>query len=318
MASTPEPVAEQSAQLPDADNAALPGHLLRTLEWRTGMEYVSARLAMRRIAGWPHGDGHPVLVLPGFLAGPLSTDLLRNVLRQLDYRVYDWGLGTNMGYRASMKETLPARLHHIRERADGRRVSLIGWSAGGIYARELARAPARRCPVGDHPGVTVSGQPPGHHRVEGVALGQPWHGRHRGRLRTGVNAARPTAVGADDLHLQQVGRHRGLAVLHQRAGAPDRKHRSPQQPLGIRAQRANAVGDRRPARSARRRLATLSAIVTRPPFPDRDRRDGWTNRRHSSTSGRRGVRRCAIPSRCGAAGPSSPSRSRSPAHRERR
>jgi len=45
-----------------------------------------------------------------------------------------------MGYRASMKETLPARLHQIRERSDGRRVSLIGWSAGGIYARELARA----------------------------------------------------------------------------------------------------------------------------------------------------------------------------------
>jgi pimeloyl-ACP methyl ester carboxylesterase len=39
-----------------------------------------------------------------------------------------------------MKESLPARLHHIRERTGGRRVSLIGWSAGGIYARELARA----------------------------------------------------------------------------------------------------------------------------------------------------------------------------------
>ena len=140
MAFTPEPVAEQPAQLPDAANAAPPGHLLRSLEWRTGVEYLSARLAMRRIAGWPQGDGHPVLVLPGFLAGPLSTHLLRNVLRHLDYRVYDWGLGYNMGYRASMKETLPARLRHIRERADGRQVSLIGWSAGGIYARELARA----------------------------------------------------------------------------------------------------------------------------------------------------------------------------------
>src|ERR1700729_4250979 len=140
MASTPEPVAGIPALLPDAANAAAPGHLLRVLEWRTGIEYLSARVAMRRIAGWPRGDGHPVLVLPGFLAGPLSTELLRNVLRQLDYRVYDWGLGTNMGYRASMKEALPARLHHIRDRADGRRVSLIGWSAGGIYARELARA----------------------------------------------------------------------------------------------------------------------------------------------------------------------------------
>jgi pimeloyl-ACP methyl ester carboxylesterase len=140
MASIPEPVAAQSVSLPDPANAAAPGHLLRALEWRTSVEYLSARLAMRRIARWPPGDGHPVLVLPGFLAGPLSTDLLRKVLRQLGYRVYDWGLGYNLGYRASMKESLPARLHHIRERTDGKRVSIIGWSAGGIYARELARA----------------------------------------------------------------------------------------------------------------------------------------------------------------------------------
>ncbi len=136
----PELEAEQSAELPDAANAAAPGHLLRTLEWRTGVEYLTALAAARRIADWPRGDGHPVLVLPGFLAGPFSTQLLRNVLRRLGYRVYDWGLGYNVGYRASMKETLPARLRHIRERSDGRRVSIIGWSAGGIYARELARA----------------------------------------------------------------------------------------------------------------------------------------------------------------------------------
>jgi pimeloyl-ACP methyl ester carboxylesterase len=136
----PEPVAEQAAQIPDAVNTAAPRHLLRVLEWRTGFEYVAARLAVRRIADWPRGDGHPVLVIPGFLAGPLSTDLLRNVLRRLGYRVYDWGLGYNMGYRDSMKKTLPTRLRHIRERAGGRNVSIIGWSAGGIYARELARA----------------------------------------------------------------------------------------------------------------------------------------------------------------------------------
>jgi thioesterase domain-containing protein len=136
----PEPVSEQSADLPDATNAAPPGHLLRWLEWRTGVEYLAALSATRRTVDWPHGDGHPVLVIPGFLAGPFSTQLLRDVLRRLGYRVYDWGLGYNMGYRASMKETLPARLRHIRERSDGRKVSIIGWSAGGIYARELARA----------------------------------------------------------------------------------------------------------------------------------------------------------------------------------
>jgi thioesterase domain-containing protein len=146
MASTPnipdpaESVSEQSAQLPDAVNAAPPGHLLRWLEWRTGVEYLAALSATRRNIDWPRGDGHPVLVIPGFLAGALSTQLLRDVLRRLGYRVYDWGLGYNMGYRASMKERLPARLRHIRERSDGRKVSIIGWSAGGIYAREMARA----------------------------------------------------------------------------------------------------------------------------------------------------------------------------------
>ncbi|MBV8179158.1 MAG: alpha/beta hydrolase [Mycobacterium sp.] len=136
----PERITERSAEPPDAVNAAAPRHLLRVLEWRTGVEYLTTLAAARRIAAWPRGDGHPVLVIPGFLAGPGSTQLLRNVLRRLGYRVYDWGLGYNVGYHPSMKETLPARLRHIRERSGGRAVSLIGWSAGGIYARELARA----------------------------------------------------------------------------------------------------------------------------------------------------------------------------------
>jgi pimeloyl-ACP methyl ester carboxylesterase len=134
MASIPEPVAPQSDEVPDAVNAAAPGHLLRALEWRTGLEYLATLSAARRNTDWPRGDGHPVLVIPGFLAGPFSTQLLRDMLRRLGYRVY------NLGYRPTMNETLPARLHHMRERSDGRKVSIIGWSAGGIYARELARA----------------------------------------------------------------------------------------------------------------------------------------------------------------------------------
>ena len=88
----------------------------------------------------PRGDGHPVLVLPGFLAGAASTQFLRQLLRRLGYRAYDWRLGTNLGVRAEMIKQLPARLDDIRGRNDGRKVSVIGWSAGGIFARELARA----------------------------------------------------------------------------------------------------------------------------------------------------------------------------------
>jgi pimeloyl-ACP methyl ester carboxylesterase len=131
---------ESQDDIPDAAGAAPPGHLLRLREWRTAVEYVVARQSGDLIERWPHGDGHPVLVMPGFLAGPPSTRFLRDVLRRLGYRAHDWGLGTNLGYRPTFKEDLPARLCQLRERYGGQRVSLIGWSAGGIYARELARA----------------------------------------------------------------------------------------------------------------------------------------------------------------------------------
>jgi len=86
------------------------------------------------------GDGHPVLVLPGLLAGDLSTLPLRRFLRALCYDAHGWELGLNMGPTPTLREKLLARFTALRARHDGRRVSLVGWSLGGIYARELARA----------------------------------------------------------------------------------------------------------------------------------------------------------------------------------
>jgi pimeloyl-ACP methyl ester carboxylesterase len=86
------------------------------------------------------GDGHPVLVMPGLLAGDLSTVPLRRFLRALCYDAQGWELGLNMGPTPTLRERLLARFEALRARHDGRRVSLIGWSLGGIYARELARA----------------------------------------------------------------------------------------------------------------------------------------------------------------------------------
>jgi thioesterase domain-containing protein len=127
-------------ELPDAATAAPPDYRLLAQEWRTVAEYLSARRSAREMSRWPRGDGHPVLVLPGLLAGAPSTQYLRQVLRTLGYRSYDWRLGRNLGVRAGLMEQLPARLADVRSRNGGRKVSLIGWSAGGIYARELARA----------------------------------------------------------------------------------------------------------------------------------------------------------------------------------
>src|SRR3954471_20160585 len=131
---------DDGSELPDAGAAAPPDYRLLAMEWRTVAEYVAARRSVREMSGWPRGDGHPVLVLPGFLAGAPSTQFLRHVLRRLGYRSYDWRLGYNLGVRAGLIEQLPARLTEVRARNDGRRASHIGWSAAGTFARELTRA----------------------------------------------------------------------------------------------------------------------------------------------------------------------------------
>jgi pimeloyl-ACP methyl ester carboxylesterase len=86
----------------------------------------------------PRGDGHGVLVVPGLLASDGSTAVIRQFLRLLGYEVRGWNLGRNLGPTAEMLDELPRALLALAENT-GRPVSLIGWSLGGIYARELAR-----------------------------------------------------------------------------------------------------------------------------------------------------------------------------------
>lgn len=127
------------ADLPDADTASVPNVLLATRELATGLELTRALTSRSRLAALPDGDGHPVIVLPGFLAGPTSTRVLRGFLRAHGYRTYDWGQGHNLGVREALRPHLERRMQDIHDR-DGRAVSLLGWSAGGIFAREMARA----------------------------------------------------------------------------------------------------------------------------------------------------------------------------------
>jgi hypothetical protein len=90
------------------------------------------------LATAPRGDGHGVLVLPGLLASDTSTLPLRGYLGWLGYDVRGWDLGRNRGPTEEVLAALPrALLAHARR--TGRPVSLVGWSLGGVYARELAR-----------------------------------------------------------------------------------------------------------------------------------------------------------------------------------
>ena len=82
------------------------------------------------------GQGRPVMVIPGFLAGDYSTVILRRSLEAAGYRAYGWGLGFNLGARSDLLERIEAQLDRAHRCGP---VSLVGWSLGGLYARELAK-----------------------------------------------------------------------------------------------------------------------------------------------------------------------------------
>jgi len=90
------------------------------------------------LAGAPRGDGHPVLVLPGFLTTDGRTRRLRRFLKGLGYAVYGWERGINLGPTNRMLAAIESRLISIHAR-HGRKVTLIGHSLGGVLARELAK-----------------------------------------------------------------------------------------------------------------------------------------------------------------------------------
>ena len=120
------------------DASAPPLRLYLSEPARAVREYGAFRAAQPLLRSLPHGDGDPVLVLPGLLADDGSTRALRQVLRGLGYRVHGWRLGRNIGPTADIMSGMPERLDSLHQRY-GRPVSLIGWSLGGILARDLAR-----------------------------------------------------------------------------------------------------------------------------------------------------------------------------------
>ncbi len=108
------------------------------LEGRALLELAALVPAYPLLQRAPRGDGHPVLVLPGFMASDFSTRALRGFLRDRGYAAHGWKLGRNRGPSQGIVAGLATRLGELHRRYE-RRVSIIGWSLGGVYARELAR-----------------------------------------------------------------------------------------------------------------------------------------------------------------------------------
>jgi pimeloyl-ACP methyl ester carboxylesterase len=115
---------------------AFPGNLVRESQVVVDV----ARLLLRApdLLAQPRGDGDPVLVLPGYGAGDGATWLLRGYLRWLGYDARGWDLGVNRGHVPALVPLVIARvLAFVQERAMP--VSLVGWSLGGVIAREAMR-----------------------------------------------------------------------------------------------------------------------------------------------------------------------------------
>lgn len=115
-------------------------HMLREC-WLLAWSIVPAGKTLRRRIASRRGP--PILVLPGFLATDASMRPMRLGLRYAGYRAYRWGLGRNLGASADLLDRLDRRLDQLQRR-DDRPVILLGWSFGGLIAREYAKVAPRR------------------------------------------------------------------------------------------------------------------------------------------------------------------------------
>src|ERR1043166_7076037 len=90
------------------------------------------------LARQPRGSGQPVLILPGYGAGDVSTALLQGYLTILGYRVRGWGKGRNRGEVPHLLPRVLKRVISLTRKTE-QKARLIGWSFGGYLAREVAR-----------------------------------------------------------------------------------------------------------------------------------------------------------------------------------
>lgn len=107
---------------------------------RCAAEILGFMAGKKLLAQNHESDGHPVLILPGLFASDRTTRLLQEHLEQLGYNVYGWELGVNFGpsRKYDVEALVRQRIEHIYEENEQRKISVIGWSLGGVYARLAA------------------------------------------------------------------------------------------------------------------------------------------------------------------------------------
>jgi dienelactone hydrolase len=127
----------EGGEPPERQALRPPGLGLLLAEMRGIFEFNASLMMAPLLLQAPRGDGHPVLALPGFLASDVSMAPLRRYLAELGYDAHAWQMGRNLGGMTRVRAALRDRLAEIHA-SSGRKVSLVGWSLGGVYARDLA------------------------------------------------------------------------------------------------------------------------------------------------------------------------------------
>jgi predicted alpha/beta hydrolase family esterase len=105
------------------------------------INWVQGRLRASALAAkWP-GDGRTIVVIPGLGSTDRHTALLRKTLNIAGYKAFGWGLGYGGPIKADLFDRIDRRLNAIASEGP---VTLIGWSLGGVIARDYANyAPSR-------------------------------------------------------------------------------------------------------------------------------------------------------------------------------
>ena len=194
-----------------AQTLSPPSRTLMFLEGRAISELGAFLGALPLLSLAPRGDGHPVLVLPGLVASDTSTRPLRSFLKSRGYAVSGWRQGRNLGLRHGVQDAMVDLVQELND-THGRKVSLVGWSLGGLYARQLAKMMPERVRSVITLGSPFAAGPEGDQRLARLRDGKRPPRRRRGppfRRRAGGHAA-----GADHGDLQPHRRHLRLAGLH--------------------------------------------------------------------------------------------------------
>jgi hypothetical protein len=126
-----------------AERLRPPSKTLMFLEGRAISELGAFLGALPLLSLAPLGDGHPVLVLPGLVASDVSTRPLRAFLENRGYAATGWRQGRNLGLRPGVQHAMTDLVKELSD-THGRKISLIGWSLGGLYARQLAKMMPQR------------------------------------------------------------------------------------------------------------------------------------------------------------------------------